>query len=239
MTLVTYTDIQEDDAATPDLWNTRFSSIVNAINGNLDSSNLADNAVSTNKITNLAVTSAKLATDAVATAKIPDNAVTTVKIADSNVTTAKIADANVTVPKLTNPYKFSVYRNAALTPGANDVVFDTELYDHNNNFSTVTGRYTAPVTGYYWFAATLTFTFTSSGVGVGIGLRKNGVTLLLRGTTNVVMYTGTFDAGQTISGIVSLTAGDTIGIYDVAVSNKPLNPAPTLCWFQGMLVSTT
>lgn len=100
MTLVTYTDIQEDDAATPDLWNTRFSSIVNAINGNLDSSNLADNAVSTNKITNLAVTSAKLATDAVATAKIPDNAVTTVKIADSNVTTAKIANNAITAGKV-------------------------------------------------------------------------------------------------------------------------------------------
>jgi len=66
----------------------------------IDTTQLADNAVTTAKITDLNVTTGKLADGAVTTAKITDANVTTAKIADANVTTAKIADANVTVDKL-------------------------------------------------------------------------------------------------------------------------------------------
>lgn len=74
-----WADVQDNDDA-----------IIDQVNGNLDSDNLASNAVTTAKITDANVTTAKLAA----------SAVTTAKIADANVTTAKIADANVTGAKL-------------------------------------------------------------------------------------------------------------------------------------------
>lgn len=60
--------------------NANFTTVANAINGNLDANNLASGAVTT--------------------AKIADSNVTTAKIADSNVTTGKIADDAVTDAKL-------------------------------------------------------------------------------------------------------------------------------------------
>lgn len=69
--------------------NTDFNALVNEVNGNLDENNLADNSVTTTKITDLSVTAAKLAADAVETAKIVDLAVTTGKLAAGAVTQAK------------------------------------------------------------------------------------------------------------------------------------------------------
>lgn len=124
MALINVPDIQNLDPATPELWNSRFAEIVNAINGGLDADNLAALAVTTSRLAALAVT------------------------------TAKIADAAVTPPKWTNPYKFRVRRVAAQTTTAGaftKIAFDTEDYDTNNNFAS--GSYTAPVNGFYHFNA--------------------------------------------------------------------------------------
>ena len=61
---------------------------------------LADNAVTTIKINDGAVTTPKIADNAVTTPKIADNAVTTIKINDGAVTTPKIADNAVTTIKI-------------------------------------------------------------------------------------------------------------------------------------------
>lgn len=61
--------------------NTDFNAVVNEVNGNLDANNLANNAVTTVKITDLNVTTGKLA----------DLSVTTAKLASQNVTTGKLA----------------------------------------------------------------------------------------------------------------------------------------------------
>ena len=66
----------------------------------VESSQIADSAVTTAKIADSAVTTAKIAGSAVTSAKIMDGAVTTAKIGGSAVTTAKIADKNVTTAKL-------------------------------------------------------------------------------------------------------------------------------------------
>ena len=68
--------------------------------GNVSTTMLAANAVTTAKITDANVTAAKLASDSVTTAKILDANVTTAKIADLNVTTGKIADSAVTSAKI-------------------------------------------------------------------------------------------------------------------------------------------
>jgi len=67
---------------------------------NVTTGKLADNAVTTVKITDANVTTAKIADANVTAAKLATNSVETAKIVDANVTTAKIADANVTTGKL-------------------------------------------------------------------------------------------------------------------------------------------
>ena len=62
--------------------------------------NIANHAVTEDKIAGGAVTAYQLADAAVQTAKIADGAVTTVKIADGAVTTAKLADGAVTAGKI-------------------------------------------------------------------------------------------------------------------------------------------
>ena len=77
-----------------------LNAIITEVNGNLESVNIKDLAVITDKLAALAVTAAKLATDAVETLKIKDGNVTAVKLATDAVETAKIKDLNVTTGKL-------------------------------------------------------------------------------------------------------------------------------------------
>lgn len=81
--------------------------------GAINDTKLANNAVTTAKITDANVTSAKLATNAVTTAKITDANVTTAKIADDAVTAAKIADSDASAIRTL----LDVVANAAATAG--------------------------------------------------------------------------------------------------------------------------
>lgn len=62
MGLINIPPVENGDANDENLYNSRFAPIVDEINGNLDSDNLATNAITTPKITNGAVTNAKLDT---------------------------------------------------------------------------------------------------------------------------------------------------------------------------------
>ena len=68
--------------------------------GNVSTTMLAANAVTTAKITDANVTTAKIADSAITSAKIADGTIATGDIADSAITTAKIANANVTTAKI-------------------------------------------------------------------------------------------------------------------------------------------
>lgn len=72
MGLINIADIQTGDDATAELWNSRFATIVNAINGNIDSANLADGAVSSAKIASSAVTAGKISDSTITYAKLLD-----------------------------------------------------------------------------------------------------------------------------------------------------------------------
>ena len=117
----------------------------------VDTGNLADNAVTTAKITNANVTADKLAgtldisaktvtlpdgsvsatkiaADAVITSKILNANVTTAKIADANVTTAKIADDAVTAAKIADAVLVTNSEHSSAT--ADDVtLFTTSASD--------------------------------------------------------------------------------------------------------------
>ncbi len=100
----------------------------------VESSQIADSAVTTAKIAGSAVTTAKIADSNVTTAKIADSAVTTAKIGGSAVTTAKIADKNVTTAKIAD-------KNVTTAKLASGIVTMTRTVLYNNASGT-TGNIT-------------------------------------------------------------------------------------------------
>ena len=70
------------------------------VTGQLGETNIADNAVTTDKLADTVITTDKIVNSAVTTVKIADNAITATKIADSAVTATKIADSAVTATKI-------------------------------------------------------------------------------------------------------------------------------------------
>lgn len=151
-----------------------------------------------------------------------------------------IASLSNSVTAISNPYKFSVYRNGAQNTSAGaaaKVNFDSELFDTNSNFdSTVNYRYTAPVSGFYQFgwcvstAVANTRWFTS--------LYKNGATEIARGDDSSVSVSG---AGNGGSRLLQLTAADTVEVQvfcNAAIAIQT-DAAGALTWFSGFLVSRT
>lgn len=136
-----------------------------------------------------------------------------------------------------NPYKFSVYRNAAYNWGSGafaKISFDTEVFDTNNNFAS--SKYTAPVNGFYQFNAR---TYTSVGSGGNayiISIYKNGVQYA-NGTGNI-QGSGTSGFGLALSEFMQLTAGDYIEIYVYGNGNAGVT-GTTGNMFAGFLVSQT
>lgn len=139
--------------------------------------------------------------------------------------------------QLNNTYAFSVYRNAAWTPGTtgeNTVPWDTKLFDPNNNFSTGTYKYTVPVTGIYQINArfsggtnTRTFFVLNKNAGVGVARGSDYSHSAAPGT------------GSIINTLVPLTAGDTLytNIYFAAVAAAEVGL--TTFYFNGYLVAAT
>lgn len=117
--------------------------------------------------------------------------------------------------KFPNPYKFSVYRAAPWT-SANDLatplIMDTKLYDTGANFDTTTGRFTAPIDGFYQFNACFRVQI-GSGNAFAAYLLKNGVTVNLG--TGAVNGNVQFDCSGSVSVSLKLVAGDYVqpGFY--------------------------
>jgi len=129
-------------------------------------------------------------------------------IATGAITSAKISGFDYSLATTnSNPYKFSVYRNAALNSGNSayaKTTYDTELFDTNNNFDPVTNnRYTVPVTGFYQFNWVSSFSIAGASNDTVATLYKNG-TVISWG--NEVEGQG----GSVGADILSLTAADYI-----------------------------
>ena len=58
--IVNLTPIEPGDAASPNLWNSRYAAITEVINGNIDSDNIKDGAITREKIASDAITNDKL-----------------------------------------------------------------------------------------------------------------------------------------------------------------------------------
>lgn len=152
------------------------------------------------------------------------------------VTTPAITDASVTPAKWANPYKFFAYRSSAWsTNGATAglVTFNTEDYDTNSNFDTATGKYTAPVDGYYHFSYSIAHGFTNN---VQSEIYKNNSSYI-KSPQNY--NSATYAIGGTSQSFdIELTAGDYIQIYHYAAPTTT-GTASRSTNFSGYLVSQT
>lgn len=209
MGLINIPDIQNLDAATPELWNSRFATLANVINGNIDANNLATGAV----------TAPKIGTDAV--------------------TTGKIMDANVTPAKWYNPYKFHAYRNAAWTGNTGKINLDTEVYDTNSNFDSTTNyRYTAPVSGFYHINAAAS-SQQATGTGYGCDVYKNGSTRVIAGQLDIATQTTSFTRTSVASGDVQLIAGDYLELFYTGGGSVTGVMGADSTYMSGHLISVT
>lgn len=196
------------DGTTADVadYNTPITTIVNEVNGNLDNANIKGGA-------------------AIATSKLAD---------DAGITDAKIS--GVSSGKLSNPYKFSVYRNTAHTSSttAARVQFDTKTFDTGSNVDIVTnkGRFTAPVAGFYYFTALAGNTVANAAIATF--LYKNGSRIKhgnFFGTT-----TGSISE---VSGLLQLAATDYVEAYFLGGNGSDMYTGADLCYFDGFMVSAT
>jgi len=135
-----------------------------------------------------------------------------------------------------NPYKFSVYRNAALNTGTGGaaIVFDTETYDSNNDYNTSNGRYTASVAGYYALSCG------------AIASHNNDLMLIsfaVNGSEHKRLHekpaTGVGNNCSGGSALVYLGVGDYATVVYNTNNNRAFVPGPGYVWFTGFLVSRT
>jgi len=151
-------------------------------------------------------------------------------IVNSNITTG-----NLYTTKIYNPYKFfyTIGSAASISATTAATLTCTSLqYDTSSNYSTSTGRFTVPVSGFYQINAQVDFLATTAG---WISLWKNGAEFI-RGNRQYVGSTQTI--ATNISVVLQLNAGDYIqlGYYSFTATTTENN---SQTFIQGYLVSTT
>ena len=125
--------------------------------------------------------------------------------------------------RVTMPYQpaFSAHNGGANSSGA--IVFATTLHNNGSHYSTSTGRFTAPVTGMYYF---YTQHLANSG-GFDVSFNKNGTRLLGHAESAVTNYKHVSNAQ-----IIFMNAGDYVYVEVWAGSTYGLN----YCMFTGHLI---
>lgn len=172
-------------------------------------------------------------------ASLVASSVTSSALAANSVTNTAILTGNLYTSKVYNPYKFSVYRAAALLSNSSFTViaFDTKVYDTSNNIDVVTnkGRFTAPVNGFYWFGGVAGNTIIVNSQ-MGIVLYKNG-SILKNGTIlPSAIASGSY---ASIGTTVQLVAGDYVELAFIGSGGGSMGVGQNNCYFEGFLVSAT
>lgn len=163
-----------------------------------------------------------------------------------NVTTGQITTSSSVLPaalataipysKFYNPYKFNYYRNSALTltsAAFTTLIYDTVTFDTGSNYSNSTGKFTAPVAGFYQFQAIINCQ-TAPATNITLSLFKNVSTEVARG---VQAFAGNVNA-VIVSALISLSASDTIQVQYFSSTAVAISTG-IVTQFSGYLVSTT
>ena len=189
------------------------------------------------------ITNATLSVDAV-TGYSTSNSGTLYRI---SVTTGQISTSNSVLPgalatgiqasKFSNPYKFFAYRSTTWTTAtsAAAVVFNATLFDTGTNYSTSTGAFTAPITGFYQFFVVVG---TGGSVRSLVAIYKNGSEFIRLYDSNTVSA-GPLDVNGSI--LLSLAANDTVQVYLTTGSGVTggYGTTPYYTVFSGNLLSPT
>lgn len=141
-----------------------------------------------------------------------------------------------------NPYKFSVYRNSAANTGNNAfalLTFDTKTFDTGTNYSTSTGLFTAPITGFYQFNWAVQTNQGSGSHTIQANLYANtgsGTTSISSGSNSYSANAGNISTG---SYLISLAATNTVSIEVYGDTTLGIATGSVTANFQGFLVSAT
>ena len=168
-------------------------------------------------------------------------------VLNGNIDAANLANGAVTLPKiaagvlapanLTTSYKFCAHLSTQPTysGAAVKVAYAAEDYDTSNNYDSVTNyRFTAPVAGYYWFAATLqVMEATASNIDVALSLYKNGTRIRKGGNIKGAAYPQPY-----VSGLFYLAQGDYVEVFFTSVlTGVVIENSVTSNYFEGRLVT--
>lgn len=149
---------------------------------------------------------------------------------DVGITITPKGAGKLTLNGLYNAYKFRAYRSAAINAvnsTATKMAFDAESYDTSSNFAS--GTFTAPVAGFYHFAARLSVVTTRA----FLMIYKNGAEYS-RGN-DITVASGTL--GPVVTDTIQLAASDTVEIYYFVVGTAAIDVGPTQNYFSGFLLS--
>lgn len=155
---------------------------------------------------------------------------------------ARNPHASVNGAPVFNPYKFSAYRSAAWTAGTNafaKITYDAVEYDTASNYSTSTGRFTAPVAGFYEFKARASSAF-NNGTQQILSFYKNG-SEFKRGPQNNLIWTNGasgLNNGTSHAAEIQLAAGDYVEVFYYGNAGAGEIGAG-FTYFQGKLTSLT
>lgn len=144
-----------------------------------------------------------------------------------------------TAGKVTTPSQpsFDAYRSAAQNSGS-VAIYDTVTQDGGTNYDTGTGRFTAPVAGWYQFNVEVNiFNNTGAGLTGNVFIRKN-LTADYKGAMGLVnAATGQYAKGN-ITWLGKLAAGDVIDVYCPGLlgANVTIGADGNLNRFSGRLV---
>lgn len=120
------------------------------------------------------------------------------------------ASANTTYK---SNYKLHAYRstNQGINNTTATIVFNTESLDPNANYNTATGVYTAPFTGTYLIAVTVTTQTSNQPSTETINIIRNGVAVVGASAAQTLRDNNSPQPMTTVA-LVSLTAGDLVRI---------------------------
>ncbi len=150
-----------------------------------------------------------------------------------------IANMALSTTSISNPYKFRAYRSANFTStsGADTKVpLNSEVFDTNNNFDSTTNyRYTAPVSGFYWFHGSVVITTLNGYLQSSIWV--SGVKNM---SGNVIYRTGAPQThASTVGALIQLTAGQYVELYYYIDTALTVAGGSTNTHLLGFLVSQT